>query len=406
MPDPGSPAQPPADGAAPPPGGAAQSSGGAAQSSAAQSSAAQSSAAQPSGVQPPPGARPRRPSDGPTRVADQPTVVQRLIVRYAKRSRMRFASHRDIARAFERGVRRARLPIAYSAGFTPHPKISYAGAAPTGTASEAEYLELSLTATCVVAEVRDRLNAALPDGIDVIDVTEEAGSLGAVTFEASQWEVALPGVGRDEAAAAAETFLAQDSVEVERLTSKGMRRMDARAAVVTLQAGWCPADERDAGYAILRMVVRHLTPAVRPDDILTALRRVAGLVPSSPPLVTRLVQGPLVAVAAAAGPAGQHVPAGPTEASSAVTAPPSRGVTPLGPQSAGQGAAQTHVKTTRLGARSAALAGPPSASAYDQLPRGAEGSERTHAPGSLTGDSPDARNRAQRFTAERDSARQ
>jgi radical SAM-linked protein len=401
MPDPGSPAQPPADGAAPPPGGAAQSSGGAAQSS-----AAQSSAAQPSGVQPPPGARPRRPSDGPTRVADQPTVVQRLIVRYAKRSRMRFASHRDIARAFERGVRRARLPIAYSAGFTPHPKISYAGAAPTGTASEAEYLELSLTATCVVAEVRDRLNAALPDGIDVIDVTEEAGSLGAVTFEASQWEVALPGVGRDEAAAAAETFLAQDSVEVERLTSKGMRRMDARAAVVTLQAGWCPADERDAGYAILRMVVRHLTPAVRPDDILTALRRVAGLVPSSPPLVTRLVQGPLVAVAAAAGPAGQHVPAGPTEASSAVTAPPSRGVTPLGPQSAGQGAAQTHVKTTRLGARSASLAGPPSASAYDQLPRGAEGSERTHAPGSLTGDSPDARNRAQRFTAERDSARQ
>ena len=398
MPDPGSPTQPPADGAAPPPGGTAQSSGHTAQSS--------GGAAQSSGAQTPRGARPRRPSDGPTRVADQPAVVQRLIVRYAKRSRMRFASHRDIARAFERGVRRARLPIAYSAGFTPHPKISYAGAAPTGTASEAEYLELSLTATCVVAEVRDRLNAALPDGIDVIDVTEEAGSLGAVTFEASQWEVALPGVGRDEAAAAAEMFLAQDSVEVERLTSKGMRRMDARAAVVTLQAGWCPADEPDAGYAILRMVVRHLTPAVRPDDILTALRRVAGLVPSSPPLVTRLVQGPLVAVAAAAGPAGQHVPAGPTEASSAVTAPPSRGVTPLGPQSAGQGAAQTHVKTTRLGARSAALAGPPSASAYDQLPRGAEGSERTHAPGSLTGDSPDARNRAQRFTAERDSARQ
>jgi radical SAM-linked protein len=355
---------------------------------------------------PAPGARPRRPSDGPTRVADQPAVVQRLIVRYAKRSRMRFASHRDIARAVERGVRRARLPIAYSAGFTPHPKISYAGAAPTGTASEAEYLELSLTATCVVAEVRDRLNAALPDGIDVIDVTEEAGSLGAVTFEASQWEVALPGVGRDEAAAAAETFLAQDSVEVERLTSKGMRRMDARAAVVTLQADWRPADERDAGYAILRMVVRHLTPAVRPDDILTALRRVAGLVPSSPPLVTRLVQGPLVAVAAAAGPAGQHVPAGPAGASPSVTAPPSRGVTPLGPQSAGQGAAQTHVKTTRLGARSASPAGPPSASAYDQLPRGAEGSERTRAPGSLTGDSPDARNRAQRFTAERDSARQ
>ena len=224
---------------------------------------------------------------------------------------MRFASHRDIARAVERGVRRARLPIAYSAGFTPHPKISYAGAAPTGTASEAEYLELSLTAVCAVSEVRDQLDAALPDGIDVIDVTEEAGSLGAMTFEASEWEVALPGVGRDEAAAAAEAFLALDSVEVERLTSKGMRRMDARAAVVTLQAGWRAAEERNAGYAILRMVVRHLTPAVRPDDILNALRRVAGLVPSSPALVTRLVQGPLVTVVAGAGAAGQHMPAGP-----------------------------------------------------------------------------------------------
>jgi hypothetical protein len=175
--------------------------------------------------------------------------------------------------------------------------------------------------------------------------------------------------------------------------------------VLTMQAGWRTADERNAGYAILRMVVRHLTPAVRPDDILTALRRVAGLVPSAPPLVTRLVQGPLVAVAAEPGPAGQHVPAGPAEDwAPPVSAPPSRGVTPLGSHPAGHGAAQEQVETTRLGARSASLAGPVPASAYDQLPRGAEGSQRTHAPGSLTGDSPDARNRAQR--SERDSARQ
>src|SRR5580704_12481599 len=124
-------------------------------------------------------------ASSPTRSADQAPVVQRLIVRYAKRGRMRFASHRDIARAVERAVRKARVPIAHSAGFTPHPKISYAGAAPTGTASEAEYLELSLTATCVVAEVRDRLNAALPDGIDVIEVMQAPPGLGALPLEAS-----------------------------------------------------------------------------------------------------------------------------------------------------------------------------------------------------------------------------
>ncbi|HEX2743464.1 MAG TPA: TIGR03936 family radical SAM-associated protein, partial [Streptosporangiaceae bacterium] len=91
---------------------------------------------------------------------------------------MRFASHRDVARAFERGVRRAGLPIAYSAGFSPHPKISYAGGAPTGAASEAEYLSLALTARQAETQVCQRLDAALPDGIDVIEVTDPQGQGG------------------------------------------------------------------------------------------------------------------------------------------------------------------------------------------------------------------------------------
>ena len=110
--------------------------------------------------------------------APQTPAVQHLVVRYAKRGKMRFASHRDVARAFERGVRRAGLPIAYSAGFTPHPKISYAGGAPTGVASEAEYLSLALTARQAETQVCQRLDAALPDGIDVIDVTEELDDTG------------------------------------------------------------------------------------------------------------------------------------------------------------------------------------------------------------------------------------
>ena len=106
--------------------------------------------------------------------AAQRPAVQHLVVRYAKRGKMRFASHRDVARVFERGVRRAGLPIAYSAGFTPHPRISYAGGAPTGVASEAEYLSLALTSRQAAAQVRERLNATLPDGIDVIDVMDDA----------------------------------------------------------------------------------------------------------------------------------------------------------------------------------------------------------------------------------------
>ena len=242
-------------------------------------------------------------------------TVQRLIIRYAKRGRMRFASHRDVARAIERGVRKAGLPVAYSAGFSPHPRISYSGGAPTGAASEAEYLELAVTSQCEPDDVRRRLDAALPDGIDVIEVVETAGKSGAAELEASEWEVIWPGIPADAAASAVRKFLASPSVEVERLTNKGTRKLDARAAVLSLVSttgsgidrsasasqdrGWRARTDLGAGCAILRMTVRQLTPAVRPDDILAALRQLSALEPASPPLVTRLWQGPLSALTAA-----------------------------------------------------------------------------------------------------------
>nr|WP_269769194.1 TIGR03936 family radical SAM-associated protein [Nocardiopsis gilva] len=214
-------------------------------------------------------------------------------VRYAKRGRMRFASHRDIARALERALRRAGVPVAFSAGFTPHPKISYTGAAPTGVGSEAEYFELTLAEPCDPGQVRVRLDDAMPDGLDVTEVVEAAAGGLADRLEASEWKVELPGVGPDDAAAAAAAFLAAETVEVERLTKKGRRRFDTRSAVVRLEADERTMTGQEATYAILRMVVRHTTPAVRPDDVVTGLRQVAGLAPLSSPVMTRLAQGPL-----------------------------------------------------------------------------------------------------------------
>ena len=217
-----------------------------------------------------------------------PVTNLHLLVRYAKRGKMRFASHLDVARAFERGVRRAGLPIAYSSGFTPHPKISYAGGAPTGVASEAEYLSLTLTNRITADDAKDRLNAALPDGIDVIAVTEDSGGLPASRLTASEWQIALPSLAPDSVAPVVQKFLALKEAPVERLTSKGLRRMDARAAVVSVDV----ADDAQAG-SVLRMVVRHTVPAVRPDDVLNALRDVSDVLPTAMPLMTRLEQGTL-----------------------------------------------------------------------------------------------------------------
>jgi radical SAM-linked protein len=231
--------------------------------------------------------------------------VQRLRIRYAKRGRLRFTSHRDFARAFERALRRAAIPMAYSAGFSPHPKISYVGAAPTGVASEAEYLEIGLAEPRDPDDVRRQLDAALPPGLDVVDVVPATGRGLADRIEASWWQIELPGVAEPAAAAAAERFRALDSAPVERATKDGTRTVDARGALVgvVVRPGASRAGETDPNVpcAILDVVVRHTTPAVRPDDVLTALRLAAALSTPITPVVTRLAQGLLDETLSASG---------------------------------------------------------------------------------------------------------
>ena len=220
-----------------------------------------------------------------------PLAVQKLRLRYTKRGRLRFTSHRDIARAFERALRRAKVPMAYSAGFSPHPKISWVGAAPTGVASEAEYVEISVVERVDLELLRRALDESLPSGIDIVEVVEAPiGTSLPDRVEASRWGIRLPQVPLEALQSAVVAFLAADAVPVERLMKAGLRTLDARAAVISMSAS---ADIEGDGCATLRLVVRHVTPAVRPDDVLSGLRSVADLVPPVPPEATRYAQGPL-----------------------------------------------------------------------------------------------------------------
>jgi radical SAM-linked protein len=353
-------------------------------------------------------------------------IVQRLTIRYAKRGRMRFASHRDVARAIERGVRKAGVPVAYSAGFSPHPRISYSGGAPTGSASEAEYLELSLTSRREPGHLGRLLDAALPDGIDVVDVVEVDTKSAALRLDASLWEVFLPGVTEDVALSACEAFLAAPTAVVERVTNKGKRQLDARAAVVSLEVDRHVGTDADAGCAILRMVVRQITPVVRPDDILTALGTFTVLAPASPPVVTRLWQGPLDSTGADQAEVANAPGAGAVDVSTVMAAqtgtygatgtaqPRSSGLpampTPPAPTqtaasarpAAGSGDAQGLAtnQAMRLEAGSAEMAPALKARANEQLSRGERADSddlRAREPNGR--DCPNARNRATEPTA-------
>ncbi len=228
----------------------------------------------------------------------QAPVVQRIRIRYAKRGPLRFTSHRDFARAFERALRRASVPIAFSQGFSPHPKISYASAVPTGVASEAEYLEIGLHTAVDPAELQRALDRALPPGLDVLEavVARSPGGLPE-RIEASAWRIELPGVAPDRLGEAVAAFLAAEEILVERLTKQGRRTFDTRAAVVVMSTAdttQAPSEVDGVPCAILDLVVRQVTPSVRPDDILSGLRAVADL-PSGPSRATRLAQGELTA---------------------------------------------------------------------------------------------------------------
>jgi hypothetical protein len=219
--------------------------------------------------------------------------------------------------------------MAFSAGFSPHPKISYLGAAPTGAASEAEYVEIGLTEAVEPGAVASALDAALPDGLDVLAAAPATGAALADRIDASRWSIELPGVAPSALQAAIAALLASESVVVERVTPSGRRQIDVRAALVAAQVadgaavtsdvsgghGGDQGDDHDDDRsgdvgapadvcAILTTVVRQTTPAVRPDDVLGALDVVADLRPPVPAKATRTAQGLLDDGGALADPLG------------------------------------------------------------------------------------------------------
>jgi radical SAM-linked protein len=168
-------------------------------------------------------------------------------VRFTKRGKVRFISHRDVARAFERAFRIEGLPLAFTQGFSPRPKVSFGLALSVGYESEAEYLDVELQRELDVDALPPALSAALPEGIDVsaaIALADRAPALQesvtAVSYEAV--------VERRDGGAL-------DVTDVQRL-------VDAALAGETLQA-----TRRKKG----RDVVDDVRPLVRAVDVLGPL---------------------------------------------------------------------------------------------------------------------------------------
>lgn len=99
----------------------------------------------------------------------------RLRIHFAKTEAMRYTGHLDLHRAWERTMRRAGLPLAYSQGFRPHPRINLGCALPLGFTSRDEVVDIWLEQSCSTEEVESLLKDALPPGIQLrcVEVADE-----------------------------------------------------------------------------------------------------------------------------------------------------------------------------------------------------------------------------------------
>ncbi|WP_346355920.1 TIGR03936 family radical SAM-associated protein [Azotosporobacter soli] len=93
--------------------------------------------------------------------------MEKLRLEITKGDAVRYISHLDVAGAWEKAVRRAKLPVAYSEGFNPHMKLAFASALPVGVTGAAEYMDLELVERVDLAEAMERLQAVLPEGLAV-----------------------------------------------------------------------------------------------------------------------------------------------------------------------------------------------------------------------------------------------
>jgi radical SAM-linked protein len=171
--------------------------------------------------------------------------MSRVRIRFVKLGKIRWTSHRDVARMWERAFRRVQLPVAYSAGFAPRPKVSFGLALPTGYESVAEYLDVELEEQwdLDVQSLPGRLSAALPAGVDATAaelISPGTPSLQEDVTDCTWRWAAAPQDGQDplreeELAARAATLLGASSVVVTR-TRKGKEATDdIRAGILDLR---------------------------------------------------------------------------------------------------------------------------------------------------------------------------
>jgi radical SAM-linked protein len=162
----------------------------------------------------------------------------KIRIRFAKIGRVRWTSHRDVARMWERALRRARVPMAYTEGFSPRPKLSFGLALPTGCESRAEYLDVALREPVDPVEISSTFSSLLPDGVDVLAAQVLPEGTGSLQEEVTscRWEIDVPQVDPDGLSEAIARVLGAEVLSVTRERKGRPVTDDLRPSVLALSS--------------------------------------------------------------------------------------------------------------------------------------------------------------------------
>ena len=197
---------------------------------------------------------------------NQPLTQQRLRIRFGKHGPLRFVGHLDLSKTWERVLRRAEIPLEYSQGFNPRPRMQFAAALPVGATSESEYLDIWLTQR-LSGSLRDdwvpKLQACSPSGLVVYTLAEVPIGQAALPTLVTESEYVVTllddSIGPDELRARAERLLSQAEI----LRVRNQKTYDLRPLIVDLSLD-------GAGNLIARLVTGDRGNG-RADELLDAL---------------------------------------------------------------------------------------------------------------------------------------
>lgn len=193
--------------------------------------------------------------------------MEGLRVLFEKKGKSIYISHLDLMRTMQRAFTRAGYMLAYSEGYNPHPQISIILPLSVGASSRCEIMDFKLKDACLLDEMPQRLNAAMPEGIRVLEAYEASEKAKYLKFLRVEGHFEYDEGDLNEKARALNSFFSQDELVITKRGKKGPVQSNIRPAISEI--GFAAGEE----FILMSAVISAQEPALNPSSLVSSLEQ-------------------------------------------------------------------------------------------------------------------------------------